>query len=191
MAHVLINSVKDLRNKRYLELGCHLGMTFKAIIAENKISVDLEFPATFQGTTDSYFAQLDANEKFDVIYIDACHDYHFVVRDFNNSLKHLNLGGLIFLHDMIPPKKELTAPHYCGDAFKFLHHVVTECPGEYQYYSLSPEYGDYGLSVFINPTKSLNPPAAAATVSYEAFWANLSSVKTRTLDEMKEILKAL
>ncbi len=192
MASQLINAVPGFKDKRYLELGIHLGQTFKAIIAIDKTSVDTVHPAMFQGTTDEYFAQLDSEEKFDVIYIDACHDYHFVVKDFNDSLKHLNPGGLIFMHDMIPPTEELTKPQFCGTAFRFMYYISTMClDKDYEYYSLHPDYGDYGISVFVNPTKPVDPPAGVAEVSYAEFFTRLPYIHTRSLDGMLETIRSL
>ena len=40
---------------------------------------------------------------FDFIFIDACHQYEFVKKDFHNYSKMLNKGGVIGFHDVDSP----------------------------------------------------------------------------------------
>lgn len=72
--------------------------------------------AWFKGTTDEFFEK--NTSTFDVIFIDACHDYEFVKRDFYNSIKILNEEGIIFIHDTDPNKEYLLDPAWCGDGCK-------------------------------------------------------------------------
>jgi len=52
----------------------------------------------FKMTTDSFFEQ--TKEKYDLIFIDASHSYTAVINDTNNSIDHLNNGGIIVWHDV-------------------------------------------------------------------------------------------
>jgi hypothetical protein len=149
MSSYLVNNISGIENKRYLELGVYNSRNFNSVLSRDKVSVDTKYLATFQGTTDNYFLQLSPNEKFDVVYIDACHQWPYVLRDFNNSLKHLNPGGYIFVHDLIPGSLKLTASHYCGDGFKVLYHILKNQRNDYEMYSLD---SDYGVTVFLDPT---------------------------------------
>jgi len=47
------------------------------------------------------FVQMDQNKKFDLIFIDGMHTEEYVDRDIINSLKHLNPGGMVCLHDTV------------------------------------------------------------------------------------------
>jgi len=51
----------------------------------------------FRGTSDNFF--LRNKIKFDLIYIDGNHLYEYVKRDISNSLKYLNINGIIVLDD--------------------------------------------------------------------------------------------
>jgi predicted O-methyltransferase YrrM len=42
------------------------------------------------------------SDKFDIIFIDGLHEYDQVKKDINNSIKFLNNGGVIYLHDCMP-----------------------------------------------------------------------------------------
>jgi len=60
-------------------------------------------------TSDSFFETLDPSQKFDIIFIDGLHLDHQVDKDIENSLKHLEEGGTILLHDCNPPTKDHAA----------------------------------------------------------------------------------
>ena len=53
----------------------------------------------FRGTSDNFF--LRNKIKFDLIYIDGNHLYEYVKRDISNSLKYLNINGIIVLDDYL------------------------------------------------------------------------------------------
>lgn len=62
--------------------------------------------------------------KWDLIFIDGLHHADQVKRDFENSLKCLNDGGFIVIHDTLPDKEEYTkVPRetkiWYGDVYKF------------------------------------------------------------------------
>lgn len=54
----------------------------------------------YKETTDEYFSHVVEDLKFDVIFIDADHSYEGVKKDYDNSLRHINDGGLIIFHDI-------------------------------------------------------------------------------------------
>ena len=41
-------------------------------------------------------------ESFDCVFIDGLHTYNQVKKDIHNSLKYLNINGIIMLHDCLP-----------------------------------------------------------------------------------------
>jgi len=106
----LINYLIDKFNfSSYLEIGIDQGITFKQISCENKESVD---PAkglyshakpTHQMTSDEFFNSVEpVDKKWDVIFIDGLHESDQVDKDIRNSLRHLNPGGFVILHDCNP-----------------------------------------------------------------------------------------
>ena len=106
----------------------------------------------YKCTSDDYFKNMnlldnssnisDENNKYsvDVIFIDGMHQCEYVLRDFNNSVKVLNNGGIIFIDDCIPLNynEQLKIPirHYyennilkygeelTGDVWKFIYHLL-------------------------------------------------------------------
>ncbi len=94
------NIIKHKGFKDYLEIGCFRDECFSQIQAENKVGVDPMSGGNVRMTSDDFFAQ--NSKKFDFIFIDGLHTYEQVALDIKNSLKCLNDGGVIALHDCMP-----------------------------------------------------------------------------------------
>jgi len=67
-------------------------------------------------STDDFFKI--NQETFDVIFIDASHNFEQVKKDFNNVANILNNNGIIFLHDTDPMEKKYIQEGYCSDSYK-------------------------------------------------------------------------
>lgn len=133
--------------KSYLELGIDKCHTFKQIIAEVKVGVDIDTVADNVCTmeTDKFFSENRAT--FDLIYIDACHEKQQVKRDFLNSYNRLNEDGIIIFHDIHPNSLNDTKFTACGNVYEFwmsmkdhykIHAVTNTLPD-----------GKDGLGIFI------------------------------------------
>lgn len=159
--------------KSYLEVGVAAGSVLCNLKGLDKVyGVDIEllYPMSvyklrqevddqgiFEMSSDDFFKIF--KEKVDLIFIDAAHSCRQVAKDINNSLKIINPGGIIMLHDCNPPHKAAATAaesyekaagkagpgwngEWCGDVWKIvlLHHdlVVLDC--------------DYGLGLLKNPT---------------------------------------
>lgn len=99
----IINHFILARNyKSFLEIGTGKGDTFRRVLADERTSVDPDpaTNATYIMTSDEYF--MTHNEKFDIIFIDGLHLCQQAYRDIQNSLKHLNAGGVVVMHDCDP-----------------------------------------------------------------------------------------
>lgn len=120
--HKMINYFCDkFKYTSYLELGLrNANDTFNNIKCDNKISVDINpnCGPTYCMTTDDFFSSLDDNIKFDIIFIDACHNKEYVKRDFDNSIKHLSENGTIIMDDINPTSEHLIDQNWCGDAWE-------------------------------------------------------------------------
>ena len=116
-----INAAIEQRGyQRYLEIGVrNPADCYDRIRAAHKTSVDpgVEFasnPVDFPLTSDAFFAQLRegkleglaAEEQWDLVFIDGLHRAAQVDRDICNTLPHLRPGGMIVLHDCLPPTEE-------------------------------------------------------------------------------------
>jgi len=185
--HPFINALPGISSKRYLELGILNGITLGLVKAREKVGVDISpvGEPTFLGTTDAYFANLPADERFDVVFIDACHEFRQVLRDFNNSVAHLNPGGVIFCHDMAPKGVENTNPRLCGDAYK----LCWLAPPDGMKWAI---YGgdDAGGAVFYNP-HALELANLPADASYEAFERDFRALAVTTHEEFLTLCRLI
>jgi len=57
-------------------------------------------------TSDDFFAK--NTEKFDIVFIDGDHSYEQSLKDLNNAMKLIPVGGFIVLHDAVPVSFEAT-----------------------------------------------------------------------------------
>ena len=115
----LINRIIEHKQySSYLELGLgEARETFDRINCFYRKGVDNN-PRTrpdFLGTTDDFFKQ--NTRTFDVIYIDAFHEYSQVNKDFENAVKVLNPDGIIFMHDVGPENLDNTKQTASGTAY--------------------------------------------------------------------------
>lgn len=139
--HDIINNISN-PDEKYLEIGVENGFTFNNVHFINKTGVD---PSPYflsenlvVKTSDDYFS--DLNDNFDIIFIDGMHQTEFALRDFNNSLQHLNSGGRILLDDILPIHfdEQLKIPirnyyekgvlktqvPWTGDIWKLAYHIL-------------------------------------------------------------------
>ena len=97
----IIQDIIDLKNyKSYLEIGCDNDQNFNKIKIYKKFGVDPISGGNIRKTSDDFFFQ--NKDSFDCIFIDGLHEYDQVKKDIINSLKYLNDGGVIFVHDCLP-----------------------------------------------------------------------------------------
>lgn len=97
----IIQKIIDYKNyKSYLEVRCDDDLNFNQIKIETKVGVDPINGGNIRKTSDEFF--LENKISFDCIFIDGLHEYDQVKKDINNSLNHLNDGGIIFVHDCLP-----------------------------------------------------------------------------------------
>jgi hypothetical protein len=143
--------------RTYLEIGVESGECFLQIKAPRKIGVDPKFFIPFKKKFKSLFKnpsnifaryyEMPSDDFFalksdmlnrhglDVVFIDGLHTYGQSLRDADNSLKHLNEGGVIVMHDCNPMSEAEAHPadsiaharslhlpgwteQWCGDVWK-------------------------------------------------------------------------
>jgi hypothetical protein len=101
--HAFINlAINQFTNPNYLEIGVADNDVFNSIPLpmKNKFGVDPLEGGNFRMTSDKFFS--NNKIKFEVIYIDGLHQYEQCQNDIINSLKFLNDGGIIIIHDLLP-----------------------------------------------------------------------------------------
>lgn len=138
MIQACINVIRKRKKVNYVEIGVQTGYCFFKIKADRKIAVDPHFiiKATkkvkaylknlsnfnntfFELTSDDFFEKKSNYLKkaggIDVIFIDGLHLYEQVVKDIENSLKHLNKGGVILVHDCNPLSEPASVRAYTSE----------------------------------------------------------------------------
>jgi hypothetical protein len=162
--NVIQKIIDKVQAKTYVEIGVSLGNVFLNIEAPKKIGIDpgyifsktknlrlklgLDKEKMFRMPSDDFF-QMNAPETLkegvDVVFVDGMHTYEHSLRDVENSLKYLNVGGVIVMHDcnplnyasaypikastdeMIPLINNLEMPGYnttwAGDVWKAVAHL--------------------------------------------------------------------
>ena len=110
---IINHLIKKNNYKRYLEIGVrNPEQNLNLIDVEHKDGVDPAGNCNFPITSDDFFEQLDENVTYDIIFIDGLHLDYQVEKDITNSLKHLNEGGTIVMHDCSPIKEEHQVEEY-------------------------------------------------------------------------------
>lgn len=122
-----------LKPENYLELGVRDGINFKTVAqyCKHAIGVDIVPPQfglepnmTYHTTTtDDYFAQLNPDEKFDAVFIDADHSHGQSLKDFMNVKDRVIEDGFIFFHDTYPYDESMFNPQLCNDVYKTALHI--------------------------------------------------------------------
>lgn len=107
---IIYKFAEDFERKFY---SCDLKKNFEALIKVRKLG---KFFEPFRGSSDDFAKQF--NEPIAFAFIDGCHRYEFVKRDFEFIYGLLNPGGVVLMHDMLPPTKKHAGPSDCRDAYK-------------------------------------------------------------------------
>ena len=126
-------------------------------------------------TSDDFFDICD--ESYDVILIDGLHVSDQVVKDFNNSIKHLNQGGYILFHDCNPVdeiSQQVPRASICwnGDVWKAFLLVKEANPHAFVYDT------DFGIGI----VKSNEPLKPVSKKGINMPWEVFSQNKTQLLD---------
>ena len=170
---IVQNIIKKKNYKKYLEIGCFDDELFNYINCEKKVGVDPVSGGTIRKTSDQFFS--DNNNYFDCIFIDGLHEYKQVRKDILNSLKFLNRGGLILLHDCLPNNYFEQAIPRCqwtwnGDVWKAI--VESRKSKDIDVYTC---YADYGIGVIIKrPNRNLLETSNkdSASLKFEDYFHN-------------------
>jgi predicted O-methyltransferase YrrM len=145
---IIQNIITSRKYKKYLEIGCDKDQIFSNIAIDFKIGVDPVQGGNVRKTSDDFFKS--NSNKFDIIFIDGLHEYDQVNKDIKNSLKALNDGGVILLHDCLPksyfhqalPRSRMS---WNGDVWKNI--VESRTNSEIDTYTC---FADQGIGIIFN-----------------------------------------
>ena len=114
------------RPTRYLEIGVDEGVTFRKIVSDVKEGVDPygRYDVAYRMTSQMFFAlnKLFFHKKYDLIFIDSSHISNIVDYEIRESLRILNRGGYIVLHDTDPSEKQF-AELVLSDILSYLRSI--------------------------------------------------------------------
>ena len=116
---IINHLIKTYGYKTYLEIGTQHGLCFEEIVIDHKICVDpvkAYAKLTHEMTSDEFFEQ--NRETFDVVFVDGLHTEEQTTIDIHNSVKVLNEGGAIVIHDCLPHCEEFIQICWNGTVFK-------------------------------------------------------------------------
>jgi predicted O-methyltransferase YrrM len=110
----------------YLEIGVEAGFTFEAVAMPRRVAVDpnprfvcADLPSGVSvrvETSDEYFASLEPEVIFDLVFLDGLHTYEQTYRDLINALRHTHARSVIVVDDVVPSDaisamRDLAASH--------------------------------------------------------------------------------
>lgn len=118
-ATIMQTFINTYSSKTYLEIGVYDCINFFQMDAPIKIAVDpfIRKPEGYKESNQELFFELESDTFFkneekrlqdsglDVVLVDGLHTYEQSLNDVLNSLKYLNDGGLIVMHDCNPKNK--------------------------------------------------------------------------------------
>jgi predicted O-methyltransferase YrrM len=127
---ILVKLARAINAKTYLELGIYCGRTFSLMenVVDKSIGVDISPQFTprrglvFSSSTEDFFKV--NRETFDLIFIDADHQFDCARNDLLHSLEILNPGGVITMHDTDPIREELIQKEFCGDSYRVVDWII-------------------------------------------------------------------
>jgi SAM-dependent methyltransferase len=185
---IIRRELRRFRRPRYLEIGVHRGAVFLRVRAWRKVGVDpapkiprwkwLTHPnAVLRGeveeaTSNAFFAKLDAEERFDVVFIDGYHSHRQALRDIESALRHLGAEGVILVHDCNPPTAATAGPDpvegeflWCGEVWKAIVELRATRPD----LRIATIDADFGVGVVRRGTSTPLDldPSAIASMTYE------------------------
>jgi hypothetical protein len=113
----LLNHLIATRGYRdYLEIGVRdRRQNFDKVNApgiKHGLDPDPQRPISHKMTSDAFFAKTD--QRYDLVFIDGLHIADQVERDILNSLRQLNPGGAVILHDVNPMTADAQTDDYDG-----------------------------------------------------------------------------
>lgn len=116
---IINHLIKTYNYKNYLEIGTQFGDCFKQIEVDHKVCVDPQKcydGLTYEMTSDEFFSQ--NTKTFDIVFVDGLHLEEQSTKDILNSLKVLNKGGSIIVHDCLPHCEEFIQVCWNGTTYR-------------------------------------------------------------------------
>jgi len=141
-------AISQYKDCKYLEIGVDKNQVFNSIPlkSDKKFGVDPLRGGNYRMTSDEFFKKYN-HLKFNVIFIDGLHEYEQCQRDCLNSIKFLEVGGIILFHDFLPrspyeenvPRKQST---WSGDVWKVAVELCNSANADFRIVNI-----DHGVGI--------------------------------------------
>jgi len=148
--------VRLLKPKNFLELGVQFGEAshrLLPLIPSTYVGVDImkdtnisyletSFPnfKFYNMTTDAYFESC-TDERFDMVFIDACHTHEQTYKDFLNVKDRVSENGVIFFHDTYPVNVFMASNDLSGDCYKTAEIIRKKHHHEFEIFTVAVNPG--------------------------------------------------
>lgn len=192
----IINAIiKYYHYQSYLEIGVNTpaqpGYSHDKIDIEIKHGVDPNVDTTFKMTSDEFFSS-HINMKYDMVFVDGLHIFEQAYRDITNSLKNLNEGGTIIVHDCNPIKeitqrRERASSVWHGDVWKAILKLRIEEPS-IEIYTIN---ADEGCAIIRKGNQDLFKPISSNEEMYTYSFFKKNKVKILNLISVIEFKNKL
>ncbi len=171
----------------YLEIGSGNGKNLAQIIAPIRQSVDAYADATYQMTSDEFFACGVGLDRYDLIFVDGLHEEDQCRRDLENALARLSDRGWIVAHDANPPTEWHQRPveqfepgsDWNGTVWK----ALIRCRSEHPELELCTLDVDWGCALLRRRAGNL-PPDPAPELPDTLEWAFFAEHRRELLNLM-------
>ena len=163
---------------RFLEIGVRDNegkMSIDHIKCEHRDGVDI-MPGrcNYNMTSDQFFETIPDDQMYDIIFVDGDHEKNQVLKDVENSLKHLSPGGTILCHDINPPEEFYLATRYCNNCW--------EAWAELR--STRPDLEMYALNIDLGPGIIQKGTQNIYTDEVESSWNYLNANREQLLNQI-------
>lgn len=114
---VILHLIEQRGYTSYLEIGCAGDTTFSKIPkGVTKVGVDPQRGGTLRMVSDEFFTM--NTMFFDIVFVDGDHRHPQVFRDVSSALRRLNPGGVVVMHDCLPPTPKHEGIEHCGTTWR-------------------------------------------------------------------------
>lgn len=135
----IIKVIPESKQQNYIEYGVRDGSNINTISSCVKKCYGVDIQSSTSKLSSNCSMTVCSTNKFsddalplltfNFAFVDADHKFESAYQDFKNLYKHIQPGGIIFLHDTYPCEKRLLDPGACNDCYKTPIAIKKKYPG--------------------------------------------------------------
>ena len=109
----------------FAEQAMAAGVSFHTCDIARRVEIDYTEHYHFAGSSLDFMEQFDKT-GFSIVFLDGCHDYDVVIKEFYFFYERLKFGGIMFLHDTSPIREALLAKGSCSDSYRVRQEIESK-----------------------------------------------------------------